>query len=138
MLGSINFPMAGIITEYCDLLLLWKIGQHRGHSTTTWTKVYLTLIPPPSSGPIWTFYILSTLYHVTPREFSTVPSPSSCLRSYWMPTWTNAALAHPYTHPHYRKPIIICPDPLYYSSPLCIATEKYIRKQINLICYCTC
>ena len=137
MLGSINFPMAGIITEYCDLLLLWKIGQYGGHSTTTWTKVYLTLTLPLE----WTnMDILHIIYPLSrdSREFPTVPSPSSCLRSYWMPTWTNAALAHPYTHPHYRKPIIICPDPLYYSSPLCIATEKYIRKQINLICYCTC
>ena len=55
-----------------------------GHSTTTWTKSYPVLTHPTPLQK-WTFYILSTLCHVTPRGLSTEPpSPSSCPRSYWM------------------------------------------------------
>jgi hypothetical protein len=36
----------------------------------TWTKFYP---PPPSSGQKWTFYILSTLCHVTLCRLSTDP-----------------------------------------------------------------
>ena len=40
---------------------------------------------PPSSGEKWTFYILSTIGHVTPLwNFYWTPIPSSCSRSYWM------------------------------------------------------
>ena len=38
----------------------------RGHSTTTWTRFYPILTPlPPSSGQLWTLYMISTLCHMT-------------------------------------------------------------------------
>ena len=48
----------------------------RGHSTTTWTKFYLTLTPSPSSGQKWTFYIIFTLCHdpLPPVDFSLTPN----------------------------------------------------------------
>ena len=45
----------------------------RGHSTTTCTKFYPTYPSPPSSGQLWTFYVIPTLCNVTKRRLYTGP-----------------------------------------------------------------
>ena len=44
---------------------------------------------PPSSGQLWSFYIIPTLSHVTKRGLSADPIPPySCPHSYLMPPYT--------------------------------------------------
>ena len=57
------------------LSTLWYLNKLRGHSTTTWIKFYQILTPFPSSGQKLTFYILSTLCHLTPEDFLLTPTP---------------------------------------------------------------
>ena len=51
----------------------------RGHSTTTWSKIYPIFPPPPLSLPKWTFYVLNSKYpplsHEPPWTFNWPSTP---------------------------------------------------------------
>ena len=64
----------------------------RGHSITTWTKFWPILT---SSSRIWIFYILSTIYHMTPVDFLPTPFPLAFL-STWMPPHVTMYLGNVY------------------------------------------
>ena len=87
---------------------LYILYQFRGHSTTTWTKFWPILTPPPSSGQAWTFYIPPSPFPRGQKVDKSPPPlrgqflylergqkqtfldplpPSSCPRSYWMPPY---------------------------------------------------
>ena len=79
-----SFPL--ILTRHQDGSDAVNLIRARGHSTTTWKKFQPILTPHnPQVNKNGAFYILSTLYHVTPVDFLLTPNPSSCPRSYWMP-----------------------------------------------------
>ena len=78
---SCRLSVSGVFLYFClrRSYILGGIQQLCGPNFTEFRPLL------PLSGQTWTFYLISTLCHMTPHGLPTdPPTPSFCPRSYWM------------------------------------------------------